>query len=110
MTAAAQDRLDLGDISVERVIDLDNVPFSIFDIYPDATADSIPPLQQRLLPDVFAPASAGHCQTNRVQRDDFWMAKPIKLPADAIPPERALVSLEFVACRQVALQVEVIVD
>ena len=58
MSSFVHDRLDLDDLSVERVVDLDSAQFSIYDIYPDATPDSIPSLRGWLGPEVFGPESA----------------------------------------------------
>jgi len=45
--------LDLGGVTIDRVVDLENTPFSLFDIYPDATPEDVPLLARRLDPRTF---------------------------------------------------------
>ena len=54
----AGQRCDLGAIRIDRIVDLDRTPFSVFDIYPDAQPASFPALAARLPRDVVDVANA----------------------------------------------------
>lgn len=55
--AAVRASLDLGGLLVERVVDLEDTPFSLFDIYPDAKPEHVPLLGRLLDARTFEPES-----------------------------------------------------
>lgn len=54
---AEPDTLDLGGITISRIIDLADTAFSLFDIYPDATPEDVATLAGRLGADCFEAAA-----------------------------------------------------